>query len=303
LTLIKDIEGRDRLLRIVYDWNWRAAVSALRETQAAGRSVSEAMEAAVLSMAAEKLFDPVEGTTQHVRGQLGQFPVGGLAAELRGAADHPTLLAYVERLGINGPAWFDDWTGVFLRRPPKDTLTEDDIVRTTSEEPLLGWTTANTIRRFDGDPVRSGQLRALYLAYRRRVSDSRADTVRWRIVHALGRWPTAENAALLQRALAGDTSLWVRYGAVRSLMEMAALAEDTLRDRILRDLRGRISDLDPEPLGQIAWSALYRDARPGWPETVRPLIEAVLAAQDSDTGRQRWQRRLDSFNDYASKRR
>ncbi len=107
----------------------------------------------------------------------------------------------------------------------------------------------------------------------------------------------------LQRALAEDTSLWVRYGAVRSLMEMAAIAEDTLRDRILRDLRGRISDLDPEPLGQIAWSALYRDARPGWPEAVRPLIEAVLAAQDSDTGRQRWQRRLDSFNDYASERR
>ncbi len=197
LTLIKDIEARDRLLRIVYDWNWRAAVSALRETQAAGRAISEAMEAAILSMAAEKLFDPVEGTAQHVRGQLGQFPVGGLAAELRGAADHPTLLAYVERLGINGPAWFDDWTRVFLRRPPKDTLTEDDIVRTTSDEPLLGWTTANTIRRFDSDPVRSGQLRALYLAYRRGVSDSRADTVRWRIVHALGRWPTADNAMLL----------------------------------------------------------------------------------------------------------
>lgn len=55
---IPEREERDRFLRIVFDWNWRAAISALIETQSGDREVSEQLATAVLAMAAEKAFRP-----------------------------------------------------------------------------------------------------------------------------------------------------------------------------------------------------------------------------------------------------
>jgi nucleoside phosphorylase len=299
LALIADSNGRDALLRVVYDWNWRAAVMALRETQAAGKDVSTALEVAVLALAAEKLFDPVDGTARRVREQLRRFPIDGLAARLRHARNHEALLRLVEELDVSGAPWYADWKQTFLNRPPNGAIDDDEIAKVTSHEAMLGWTAANTIRRFPQDGLRAGQLRALYLAHQRDTANTLADTIRWRIVHALGRWPSRENAGLLKRALDEDNYLWVHYGAVRSLIEMAALAPDDLRNEILAGIRARITTLAPAPLAQIAWSAPYRDAREGWLEVVPALIETVLEAQNSDTDRRRWQRRLERFNQYA----
>jgi nucleoside phosphorylase len=295
-------KARDRLLRVVYDWNWRAAIQALHETQSSDCHVSHALEIAVLAMAAEKRFDPVAGTAMRVHEQLERFE-DGIAARLRDVTDHEELLQLIASLQVDAAPWYAEWKAVFLNRPTHGSLDDEAIVQVISAEPLLGWTTANTIRRFPCDEGHAAQLRALYLAHRPTSQDRLADTIRWRIVHALGRWPSQANVALLQRSLDEDADLWVRYGAMRSLMEMAALSTDGLRTEILADLRARITTLDRLPLTQVAWSASYHNAHEGWIDAVRPLLTAVLAAQESDTERELWRRRLDRFERYAEAQR
>lgn len=302
LTLTEQVDARDELLRVVYDWNWRAAVDALLETQAADCPVSPALEIAVLAMAAEKLFDPVAGTATRVRNQMRRFPADSVAARLREVPTHEQLLELIASLSVDGPAWYVAWRAVFLARPGHGTLDDELIAQVATAEPLIGWTTANAIRRFPGDDVRAAQLRALYFAHRADQSDPFANTVRWRIVHAVGRWPSPANVELLQRTLDEDRDLWVRYGAVRSLMELAALSSDGLRGAILDDLTGRVTTLDRLPMTQIAWSASYHAAHDGWVDAVRPLLLAAHAAQESSTERELWKGRLDRFERFAAQR-
>jgi hypothetical protein len=56
------------------------------------------------------------------------------------------------------------------------------------------------------------------------------EVIRWRAAHVLGAFPSPENVDILLRLLEADARA-VRYGATRSLVEMAAL---TIDDRLRR---------------------------------------------------------------------
>ena len=127
-----------------------------------------------------------------------------------------------------------------------------------------------------------------------------ARTIRWRAVHALGAWPSAENAALLIAAMA-DEHMWCSYGATRSAVEMAArTGEEGLRNWIIEQLMEKWQELEPEPLSQLAWASRYRDVDAGWPASIRPLIVAVRDTQEEEE-RDRWDRRLRIFDEYAAR--
>jgi hypothetical protein len=291
---IDDAEQRDEFLHRLYDWNWRAAVVALSEARTGDRSVSEATEQAILAMAAEKRFDPVEGTRSRISGLLGTVNCQ-IAERFRTLAEEDLYKTIAE---ISHPeiTWWEEWKEVFLAKD-RETLHDDRMIeKVSSQDPLIGWMAANALRRAEASREDSRVVQMLYRSHGGGTWNDAA--IRWRVIHTLGAWPAEQNADLLFTAL-GDPDRWCRYGAVRSLVEMAAGTEDHgLRDKILGVLMERWRELDPEPLSQIGWASRYTVADMEWPAAVRPLIEAVRDAQQ-DEERERWNQRLAAFDHYA----
>jgi nucleoside phosphorylase len=286
---------RDQFLRIVYDWNWRAAVLALIETQAGDRQVSEALATTILAMAAEKRFDAVAGTRARVEGVLREVP-GRIAERMRALKSHADVIAEVSRMQYTDVPWWSSWRDLFVWDPSQQQIMERDIAAIGSSEPLIGWTVANSLRRFEPSEHVAILLRMAYRSHLRDEPGARA--TRWRVVHALGMWPSRPNAELLLEAV-NDAYIWSVYGAVRSLVEMAARTHDLdLRSWIVEQLTVHWQRLPSAPLSQLAWTAVYRDTDSAWPGTIRPLLETVRTHQTGGE-RERWDRRLERFEAYA----
>lgn len=292
---IESTEERDRFLHLVHDWNWRAAITALSEARTGDHSVSEATERAILAMAAEKRFDPVEGTRARIEGLLAT--VGGSGAERARAASEEEI--YEDIAAIDHPEieWWDEWKRVFLLKDAEQLFAERTLACIASEMPLTGWMLANALRRVEASGSVSKLVRMIYLTHGRETAEDAA--IRWRVLHTLGAWPATGNAELLATAMTEDRDHWCRYGATRSLVEMAARTGDHgLRDNILRRLTESWRSLDPEPLSQIAWASRYNTADTSWPDAVRPLILAIRNGQEGEE-LERWERRLAKFENYA----
>lgn len=295
IASISDEADRDRFLRTVYDWNWRAAVLALIESQNGERKVSEALATALLALAAQKRFDPVISSSRRVEGLLEQVP-GPIAQRMREVGSHGELLDQLARIEFPAVDWWALWLEVFLWTPERTQLTDREIALIGSPEPLIGWTVANSLRRFACSEEVVVFLRTIYRSQLR--DEPGACATRWRVVHALGVCPTAQTAQFLFETL-DDSYAGVVKGAVRSLVEMAALARDeTLRSSVLEQLGDHWSQLGPGPLAQILWAAFYRDADAAWPNAVRPLLESIRKGQTGGE-RERWDRRIEAFDSYV----
>lgn len=293
---IADASGRDRFLQIVHDWNWRAAVLVLSEARAGDRAVSEATEQAILAMAAEKRFDPVEGTRDRINTLLENVE-GATAAEFREASEE-ALHGAIAAIDHGEIEWWEEWKTVFLAQEPQVLFADAMVERVVSEMPLIGWMASNALRRAAPPPEVAELVRVLYRSHSQPTAEHRA--VRWRILHTLGAWPSSANAELLAEGIE-DEHIWCRYGAARSLVEMAARTSDQdLRQTILARLGEKWRGLDPEPLSQLAWASRYETADAAWPAAIQPLIEEVRDAQQ-DEERERWNRRFEDFRRYAER--
>src|SRR5205807_7659493 len=109
-------------------------------------------------------------------------------------------------------------------------LSAEEITAVSSGDSLIGWTAANAIRRSTAD---EDQLDGLREVYRQSRATDTNKTTRWRIVHLLGAFPTEANAAFLFQALTTDPYHWVKYGATRALVEIAARAGDALATSVI----------------------------------------------------------------------
>ncbi|MET0601145.1 MAG: HEAT repeat domain-containing protein [Baekduia sp.] len=296
LETIAQEADRDRFVRALYNWNWRGTITAMEWVEREGRpSASPDLRAAILALAAEKRFDAIEGSRTRAEAQLARFE-DSLAATFHGLPDVAALIAAVAAIESSAP-WFSEWQQLFCR-PLDIAPTAAEVALLASSDALLGWTAANVVRRL---PASSEAIAAIGALYDRSLSERPDDQpIRWRAVHALGAWPTSASAEPLLRAL-GDSSNWVVYGAVRSLVEIAAATDDpALRDHIVEQLRQEASELPSEALGEIAQAALHRDGTPAFVAAIRPLLMSILNAQ-SGGDRERWQSRIDTFDQHWSR--
>jgi nucleoside phosphorylase len=300
-AMVEETAAKDLFLRAVYDWNWNAAISVMAAIDEDGLTpCSRPLELALLSLAAQKRFDPVTGTAERASATLERFSAAGVK-NFREAPTLDALIDLVLELEPGDSEWFTRWRSIFTRRPPA-SLAEDEIALAWSDDSVLGWTLANTLRRFQEHAEWSTALRSGYSAAS--GSTPRESASRWRVVHAIGRWRTEENVTLLLKAVDEDPYMWVKYGAMRSLVEIAALANDDLRERVLREIGSRIAlmTIPSEPLSQVVWSAMRDDAVRPWGSVVRPLVLGVLNEQQLSTEHTRWQKRLAEFDQYWNER-
>src|SRR5262245_10122407 len=76
----------------------------------------------------------------------------------------------------------------------------------------------------------------------REVASNESSTVRWRIAHVLGGYPSHASMVALVH-LIDDPDVYVRHGAARSLAEMACLATPRLREIIVDVVKQKIDTL------------------------------------------------------------
>ncbi|HVQ59581.1 MAG TPA: HEAT repeat domain-containing protein [Solirubrobacterales bacterium] len=271
----------DTFLRRVYDWNYYGAAFALARAQEFGDvRVSDTMRLALLAMLAERQWDPMVATVDRVQDAL-RLIGDDVAQAMLDAESFQEVRNFVAGQS-DGDAAFDAWRDLFLR-DPEDAADRELIEALRDEDSLTGWTAANVMRRC---PPTEDALRDV-IGLARYEHD---DVVRWRAVHVLGAWPTSDSAKTIQHCLLDDTDRWVRYGATRSLIDLAAESEP-LREEILPWLTGHLSDL-PQPTDQIITElerSLVRNPMPdGWIDSVTDLVSELFAQSSDDRERDRW---------------
>lgn len=215
----------DNFVRRVYDWNPYAAAYALSDLE--GDHVSNDLKFVIAAMLAQRLDDIFSKTAERSADALSLLGTFASKRLLKAPGQIQTLLTEV-----NGEhEWFSEWKG--LATQPNRAKPENRTLEfLTSDDPILGWTAANVIRRQNPD-------NAQFAAIRNLAENSEAAPVRWRSVHALGAFAGNENEQVLLRRLTEDTDEWVAYGALRSLMEMAARSRE-MRVTVMADLLGHV---------------------------------------------------------------
>jgi hypothetical protein len=277
LEEIADADDADSLLRKIYDWNYYGSAYALAKGRTLGTvAATESMELALLAMLAERRWDPLLATSQRVEDALRLFPEG-LAHDFLWAQDFGAVLGLVRAAALDQP--FEEWRELFTILPGS-TVDDSVVDALSSSESLIGWTTANVLKRV----ALTGPQRSRVRDYLHRDNE----TVRWRAAHVLGAVTDRQTVDALFEALE-DRDEWVRYGAVRSIVELAA-REERLRDKTLERLRRTIHELaaDPKVIAEFERAVLLREAPPGWDNAVAPIIEELWGTADSMEAQDHW---------------
>jgi len=280
LEQLEEPPRADELLRRIYDWNFYGSAYALAKGRQLGSiQVSEQMEVALLALLAERRWDLIRPTSDRVTDALRIFP-GQRARAFLEVASHTELIALVDDIEIDGPE-FERWRELFST-PVATRAEEETLTLLESEDSLLGWTAANVLKRL--------RLEAAEEASLRRMLAEGTATVRWRASHVLGAHPSQPNIEALFGALA-DEYHWVRYGCIRSLVEIAARAPD-LREPIFVRLREIIRDLaqDEATIREFERALILREPPPGWTESVEPVIDELWANAETIELQDHWRR-------------
>lgn len=293
---INDCIRGDRFLKSLYDWNWVATVTALVDAvRASKKGFSQEMQMFVLATVAEKAIDSVTRTQYQARTELSKFPVeigGAFLKEVEKGRIEP-VIALVNSLDSDED-WFVNWRKLFAR-DPDPAMTEIEIQQIASKNPIFGWTASNVIRRSKQSEDGFRQLRAIYVTARD-SEDDHYRTVRWRVLHSLGVSESQSTVDLLLDAVDSDGYHWAKYGAARSLMEVAAKTEDdSLRKNIFESVRDRLRTLDAKALDGFQTGTFNTNAPESWRNEVLPLLESIGTDRPEYPSLEGWRRSFEKF--------
>ncbi|WP_298991811.1 HEAT repeat domain-containing protein [uncultured Pseudokineococcus sp.] len=289
-----DAASADRYVHKVYDWNLYGAAHFLEEDGHGPQRVSSFMRSAILAMLAEKRFDAVRATAQRAEDAL-RLQSGATARALRQAEsrnDVAIIARSTAAASAVAPPWAAAWLNLFTS---KGSVTGEQTAQLESEVGIVGWAASNTVRRLEPSKRHTPAIIGLLQAH--------ADqTVRWRAAHALAGSNAKDAVKALFSAVANDREqTWVRYGALRSLLEIAARRGGRAMYQILRQLASEpiaTSIASDKHLTREAMHALDVVELPSnWHRAAEPLLSVIWTSpQDADTHQellglaQRWRR-------------
>jgi hypothetical protein len=284
----------DDFVRKIYDWNPYAAAYALSpDEEGVGNIISAEMEHVILCMLAERRWDPVLATVERAEDALSIFPTPDARRYL--SASDLSEVAKIVSAVQSDEEWFQTWRKLFIRL--SGSATSDEINLISDEDGVFGWTAANVLKRLKLTSVQQKILRE--------KAKKGTVAVRWRVAHVLGAFPGDTNFALLKRLVTQDPDEWVRYGSIRSIVEMAARAPKQLRNRIFLFLGESAGLLKSRRrvLDEFARAVLLRpDCVPAnWSIAVGRVVRELLHHSDDVSQLDRWARLLASLREtYAS---
>jgi HEAT repeats len=270
----------DAFIRSVYDWNYYGAAYALLPN-----FVSDEMRAVILAMLADKKWDPIWATAVAVTDSL-RVDGSDVARQLLEAEDRDDLFATV-RAVTSSEGWFTEWVALFTL-PDETTADSKMVIDLRAEDSIVSWTLANVLRRVNFHKSAMAELLRL-------ASDNSA-VVRWRAVHVLGAHPSDQSAdVLIDRLRDGDR--WVRYGAVRSFVEIASRTQDAqLRDTVFSTFRQLLHAglVDDTMQRELARALDVRPQPAGWAQEVTPLIQQLVGLAETLVDQDRWGRVMEA---------
>ncbi len=283
LQQLKAPDPADRFIQALYDWNVYAPAYVLSEAYYGGAvSVSAAMQTVLSAMVAEKRWDFVLPTRQFAKDALSVFPAGSIARRFLELASLADLISEVRALTVECQR-FQIWQRVFSLGADEE-VAEGLFEEISSDDSIIGWTLANVLKRTKVNEARQERLRSIA------ARNDQSVPVCWRIVHVLGRWPTAQNVSLLIRFLDHHTAFWVRYGSLRSLIELAGRSGDgALRSKVFSALQQRAPQIiEKRMAGELRRALFVSDAPPAWSAAATGLIIALYAAEKDEEQRTSW---------------
>lgn len=275
------IVAADTLVRRIYDWNYYGAAYAM----AAGH-VSIETHAVILAMLADKKWDPVRATVTQVTDAL-RFDGSETARQFL-QVDSRNELSEIVATFESEESWFNKWVALFTT-PDGATANRSMVDGLLAEDSIESWTLANVLRRCNLDRSGISRLRA--------ISANGSPVVRWRAVHVLGAHPSEQSIRAVHRRLK-DGNKWVRYGAVRAMVEIAARASrSSVRDEALSILLELVQRglLDDSMLRELSRALDVVPPPDEWPSTVAPLIQQLLGRATTTVQQEMWGRVMTSI--------
>ena len=229
-------EAKDEFLRAVYDWNPYAAGYALAEVEEISpANISRSLRTIILAMLAEKKFDRHYLSARRALDALELFR-DKAAVAIRNAIDRDQLIAVVaSEPGDSG--LFDRWKILFTL-PTGGAAPKEVVDAVEADDSIIGWTAANVLKRL---AIETDQVdRIVHMSYHGRA------VIRWRACHVMGSaFKEKFRRALLDR-VTNDPDENVRYGAIRSLIELSSHSSE-LAGRLVEDLGPLLDKIAESP--------------------------------------------------------
>lgn len=282
LQQLESPDESDKFIRRVYDWNLYGAAYSVTEAACGLVSITQEMKIFLLAMLAERQWDLILSTANRARDALRLFPKSE-SEDFLNSSNLNDVFQLVQRVQSR-EKWFLDWRSIFTRAPLSQ-ITDEELMLIQDTDSVVGWTYANVLKRLSLTENQQRMLADL-------VNDA-TEPVRWRIAHVFGSFPGLENTELLVKLFDSDPYVWVRVGAIRSLIESAALSDSTGRRAIYEKLEKRADALlkDPKCLRQFEQSIfIVRSRAPeDWARSTFKVLEALRRSVDSFGSRERFQ--------------
>jgi hypothetical protein len=281
LTMIQDNDV-DWLVRRVDDWNFYAAAFLLAEDFDAGGRTSDSLSSALLLLLGARRLSPVPSTRVQVEDSL-RLHASDFAAEVLQADSEAELVSLARRRRISN-AWWDRWLNIYVRMG--EDVIDSELDALSDHDSVIAWTAANVLLRQRLDETAQQRVADLM--------DGATDaTSRWRAVHVLGGGKDIANASMLLDRFHNDASIWVRTGALRSLILVASRLPDTTeRAKIFGALAEANRELlaNPKFLREVERSTQLSPAPDDWPLAVGVLLEQLWAHSETVEEQDRWRR-------------
>jgi hypothetical protein len=276
-----DVARADALVRRIYDWNFYGAAYSLVQGH-----ISAEIHTIILAMLADKRWDSIRATVTQVTDAL-RYDNSEMAHEFLAAKSRSDLFRVVRELNST-EAWFNTWVDFFTI--PDGTRADVNLIGDLrGGDSILSWTLANVLRRCS--------LSSTELEYLSQVASDNSAVVRWRAVHVLGAHPSHQSIEILRSRLE-DSDRWVRYGAVRSTVEIASRSsESAIRDAALLVLMElvQLGSPDDSMLRELSRALDVVSPPDGWAYSVAPLIQQLLGRATTAAEQDMWGRVMASI--------
>lgn len=230
LEQIKNPEDGEEFLLAVYNWNFYAVLHCLKYVNT--DKYPQQFAQFIVILLSEKLFDNFKHTRKNAFKYLeplfDKFEIIGVnAAEIVDLVENGIGKKRQEQFReilIKNKIHFENGTysqmyNDFSMFP--ESFSENLISKILDRNPVVGWSISNVIKRKPLDSIEELSSRLMYQA-------SKDDIVNWRIVHVLGAASEMQTKNLLIDLVSDNEEyIWVRYGAVRSLLEIELFNDST----------------------------------------------------------------------------
>lgn len=273
-----DPEYADQLIVAIYDWDLYAAAYLLGDDVATSQKITPRIQTAILSLMGERRFDIFRETATRVSDAL-RVHESRLASKLL-AARSPAEVQQIAAEQHASDSEYQTWLRLFTAQ----NFDSDLKAALLADDGINGWTAANSAKR----TAEVSDLNFLLSS-----AQSEVPVVRWRAVHALGAIAHNKSGEALFERLSSDPDPNVRYGSLRSIVEIAALAADPIfRSKLLLMLSESVDILLNWPRLSDEFSRVVHIIKGSEPENwyadLSPVIENLLKESDTIEEQDRW---------------